>query len=89
MPKFKRSRHLGRRSYEVLTRELESLLNQYTPNTLTLKELSQFKKVYYEITDDLLKHINYQNLQRHLTDIEIRFKRIDKDYHLPAFTRDT
>ena len=88
MPKFRRSRHLGKRSYEVLTRELEQLLNQYTPNTLTIKELTQFKKVYYEITDDLLKHINPQNLQRHLTDIEIRFRQIDKDYQLPRFARD-
>ena len=88
MPKFRRSRHLGKRSYEVLTRELENLLNQYTPRTLTERELTQFKMVYYSIINDLLNHISYQHLQRHLTDIEIRFRQIDKDYQLPRFARD-
>ena len=88
MPRFRRSRHLGRRSVKVLDQELESLLNQYTPRTLTERELTQFKMVYYSIINDLLNHISYQHLQKHLTDIEIRFRQIDKDYQLPRFARD-
>ena len=88
MPKFKRPRHLGKRSLEVLTRELESLLNQYTPNTLTIKELIQFKKVYYEIVDDFLKYTTPYNLEMNLKGIEIKFRQIDKNFQLPAFTRD-
>ena len=88
MPKFKRSRHLGKRSIEVLDQELESLLNQWRPHTLTLKELREFKEVYKQITDDVLKQTTPANLQRKLNYIEIKFKQIDKDWELPAFTRD-
>ena len=88
MPKFKRARHLGKRSLEALTRELESLLNQYSPNTLTIKELTQFKKVYYEITDDFLKYTTPYNLEMNLKGIETKFKMVDPNFQLPAFTRD-
>ena len=88
MPKFRRSRHLGKRSLEVLTRELESLLNQWRPHTLTLKELREFKEVYFAITEDFLKQTTPYNLKMNLKGIEIKFKQIDEDWELPAFTRD-
>ena len=88
MPRFRRSRHLGRRSIKVLDQELESLLSQYSPNTLTLKELTEFKKVYFGIIDDYLKRGTTAEVERKLKDIETKFKQIDETYHLPAFTRD-
>ena len=88
MPRFRRSRHLGRRSIKVLDQELESLLSQYSPNTLTLKELTEFKKVYFGIIDDYLKRGTTAEVERKLKDIETKFKQIDETYQLPAFTRD-
>ena len=88
MPRFRRSRHLGKRSIQVLDQELESLLNQWRPHTLTLRELREFKEVYKQITDDFLKQIHPADLKRKLREIEIKFKQIDEDWELPAFTRD-
>ena len=83
MTKFERGNFLGEKTIEVLTQELYSLLNSYTPSTMTGDEQNDFNRTLKSISVDYEKFGN-MSFNDEFTRIVKRFQKSDPNYVSPV-----